>query len=382
MDADDEFPGAVVQQAATWYARLTHESASDGDWDRYWQWRDADNRHAAAYDRLSKRARGLDAIADDPAIMELRMAALSVEPVRHKSRWGLIAAGLVAAFATSTLFLTQSHLLGEPQSQVAMPAPSPVPPAIPAASVPAPLESRTELADAAPFRSQYRTDLGERASFTLPDGSVIELNTASLVEVDFAGGTRNLNLVRGEALFRVAHDKKRPFVVNARDSRVTALGTVFTVRSEQGEAVVTLLEGRVRVDRVQAGVPTQSAQLRPGEELLTQPATSFQIRKANLDRAAGWRQGRLIFNNEPLPQVVEEINRYSREKLVIGDRQLNAIKVSGTFRIQSASRFAEALQSSFAVEVDRSAASGDLILIARREKVSSENKALEEAPKK
>lgn len=368
MDADDEFPSAVVQQAATWYARLTHESASDGDWDRYWQWRDADNRHAEAYDCLSERARGLDAIAGDPAIMELRMAALSVEPVHRKSRWGLVAAVLVAAFATSTLLLTQSYLLGEPQLQIATPATRPTEPVVP---IPAPLESRPQVADAAPFRSQYRTELGERASFTLPDGSVIELNTASLVEVDFAGGTRNLNLMRGEALFRVAHDKRRPFVVNARDSRVTALGTVFTVRSEQGEAVVTLLEGRVRVDRVQAGVPTQSAQLRPGEELLTQASTSFQIRKANLDRAAGWRQGRLIFHDEPLPQVVEEINRYSREKLIIGDRQLDTIKVSGTFRIQSASRFAEALQSSFAVEVDRSAPSGDLTLIPRREKISN-----------
>jgi len=189
------------------------------------------------------------------------------------------------------------------------------------------------------------------ARFELPDGSFIELNTASQVEVDYSAGERNLRLLRGEAVFTVAKDADRPFVVTAGKSRVVALGTVFSVRKSDVDARVVLFEGSVRVDKENGAGGAKSARLAPGDEVTIKPNRPFSITKAQLSPAASWRDGRLVFEQTPLRDVLAEFNRYSVQQHVLGDPGLGDFLVSGTFRIKSSEHFAATLEAGFPVLV-------------------------------
>ncbi|MHA7818867.1 MAG: FecR family protein [Erythrobacter sp.] len=211
------------------------------------------------------------------------------------------------------------------------------------------------------FRSAYSTRIGEMAEFSLPDGSTIALNTASEVRVDFSANKRDLVLVRGEAVFTVAKDSDRPFTVAAGRNRVVALGTVFAVRKTGNEeAQVTLIEGRIRVDQGDRAEGSTSAQLVAGEQLRILPDRSFTISKAEMARATSWRDGRLVFDQTPLREVLEEFNRYTNEKHVLRDQRLGGLLVNGTFRIESSEHFAATLEAGFPVSVR--ARSGGTIL--------------------
>lgn len=386
--ADQEKADRVASQAADWYARLANEDASEAAWDRYWKWRDADRDHAAAFDRISDHWRMLGRLADKPEIVELRMAALAQPPVRHRNWRPLVAAVSAAVFITSGIFMLQRgtlDALDEGPAIATAPTDAGQRPGSDKTPEPrlADAKERTtpvQMAGSLPaFSSQYQTHTGERSKFRLPDGSVIELNTNSLVDVSFSGGVRNLKLLRGEALFRVAHNKAHPFVVDVAQNRVTALGTVFSVRHDAERAIVTLIEGKVRVDLLSGGRSTQTAQLSPGEQLATAASAPFRISKADLTGATSWSQGRLVFRNKSLDEVVREINRYSDRKIVIGDDRLASVRVSGTFRIQSANRFADTLASSFGFVVSSQSPADELIILpkARPQKPEPANPPVE-----
>ena len=357
---------SVADQAADWYARLSSERATEGDWQRFWAWRDRDNAHAAAYDRVSVQWTAMQVFADEPEIVALRLQALAEEPVRQSRHWmAAMAATILAVLFTSAVFLWPQWNAGTDNQQIAALPGAPNPAAAPTSNAPA-ATALPSPASGLAFRSQFQTGTGERSQFTLPDGSVLELNTDSQVNVDFAIGMRNLKLARGEAVFHVAHDKSRPFIVSVGTNRVIALGTVFSVRHDPGESIVTLLEGKVRIERLSGGVATEAAQLVPGEQLTTKAAEPFSIRKADFRQVASWRDGRLIFNNEPLGDVVKEINRYSRRKLFIASDDLTDIRVSGTFRLESSDQFAKALEIGFPISADRDDATGRIVLTPKR----------------
>ncbi len=187
----------------------------------------------------------------------------------------------------------------------------------------------------------YATEIGEQRSVVLSDGSTVELNSRSRVRVRFDDAQRRVQLLEGQALFRVARDGARPFVVLSRDTRVQAVGTEFDVYRRQASTVVTVIEGRVVVrpgERAAAHSTPQSGSgdagsiyLSAGEQMMVAAKAITQPRRVDVAVATAWMQRHLVFDSAPLSEVAEEFNRYNARQLVIDAPELSGFRVSGVF---------------------------------------------------
>ena len=154
---------------------------------------------------------------------------------------------------------------------------------------------------------------------------------------------RNVELQQGQALFHVAKDPARPFIVHSGATSVRAVGTQFDVyRKDSGVTVVTVVEGRVAVSAADLAAPqatsadvsgSASSLLTAGEQVIVtaQSSARTQPRSADAAVATAWTKGQIVFQATPLKDVVEEFNRYNRHQLMIDDPTLKAVRVSGVF---------------------------------------------------
>ena len=225
-----------------------------------------------------------------------------------------------------------------------------------------------------PFNTEtdriYTTAVGERLVVTLPDGSQVTLDTRSQLRVAWSKRERNVKLVRGQALFEVAKDRTRPFVVEARNQRLVAVGTAFDVRVEGRQMKVTMVEGTVRVEPATATLdgrttsPSPVRMLTAGEQLVVNAQSEDYIHRTNPDRATSWQRGQLIFDDTRLEDAVGELNRYSQTQIVLADPTLADLRLSGAFATGRPNVFVEAVTSYFAVAV-ASRDSESIVLKAR-----------------
>jgi transmembrane sensor len=205
----------------------------------------------------------------------------------------------------------------------------------------------------------YSTELGERSTIKLGDGSLLLLNTATQLEASLSDEARRITLHRGEALFTAARDSARPFTVSAGDGDITALGTKFQVRNEADQVTVTLIEGRVAIHRRDT---REHVQLEPGDQArfaIGQPGVT--LRTVDLAVVTSWSTGRLRFRATPLGEVIEEVNRYSSVKIRVADPALSRIPVSGTFEGGDSESVLAALETLLGVQVVRQ--SDDSVLL-------------------
>ncbi len=193
------------------------------------------------------------------------------------------------------------------------------------------------------------TGIGEQRVLVLNDGSRVTLNTDTRVFVNFSAAHRTISLDRGEALFEVAKDVGRPFVVRAAGGEVVAIGTVFSVRHTGDALAVTLIEGQVTVRPAPAEAgqsPAQQVMIQPGERLSLNAGrrnTAATVDKPRLEQVTAWRRGEASFDDVPLDEAVAEMNRYSRIRIVLADDGLAARRVSGVFRTGDNLAFAQAV---------------------------------------
>lgn len=204
-------------------------------------------------------------------------------------------------------------------------------------------------------RDVYTTAIGEQRSILLPDGSTIDLNGRSKVRVRLDARTRSVDLMEGEALFRVVPNKTRPFVVAADDARVRAVGTEFAINRRQRELVVTVVEGTVAVSA--AGAGGGETLLNGGQQLalsLAAPAGGDAVpqpRSVEVNDAIAWTRRRLVFDSTPLEDVVAEFNRHSSRSLVIQGDGLEDFHISGAFSSTDVQPFLRFLRAQPGVEV-------------------------------
>ncbi|MBL8270568.1 FecR family protein [Steroidobacter sp.] len=192
----------------------------------------------------------------------------------------------------------------------------------------------------------YSTDFGEQRSITLTDGSTIDLNARTRIRVSMKDDERLVELLDGQALFKVAKDKARPFIVRSDDTQVRAVGTQFDVYRRKSGTTVTVLEGRVAVmhlgesfDEVSSGsarpieppAKNSTLLLGAGEQATITPESVPTPVQADVAAAVAWTDRLIIFDGSPLTQVVEEFNRYSRRQLVIRDASLATFHISGVY---------------------------------------------------
>ncbi|MBT9491825.1 MAG: FecR domain-containing protein [Paucibacter sp.] len=204
----------------------------------------------------------------------------------------------------------------------------------------------------------YATKVGEQQLVLLDDGTRMSLNTDTQVRVKMDAARRMVKVLAGEALFEVAKDAHRPFVVRVADSEVEALGTVFSVRlaGSDGQVAkglaVTLIEGQVTVRPASAGgtqgiAPAKPVLMQPGERIRlvkSNGSASQQVDRPHIEQMVAWKRSEAVFDDVSLLDAVTEMNRYNRTPIVLlGDASLAQLRVSGLYRTGDSAGFARAV---------------------------------------
>ncbi len=214
----------------------------------------------------------------------------------------------------------------------------------------------------------YTTALGERRVLKLEDGSTVTMDSNSVLKVSLRSDARDLELVRGQARFDVAHDASRPFSVHVRDQTVVATGTSFDVDLLDKTVFVTLIQGHVSVFEEHRGLlalPQATtrlvAKLEPGDRLTSVPAPAdgamlpvAVARGVSVDQMTAWQGGKLIFSDEPLSLVAARVSRYSVRQIAV-DGTARSLKLSGVFDVGDAGSFVDAVQRLLPIAASTSA---------------------------
>ena len=323
--------------AAYWHGIFDEGEPDATQRERFEAWLAADPRHRAAYASVERAWGGIASAGVDERILAMRRAALAA-PRRPRRAWirptAIAASFVVVAGLGVGVLLRQNPWSTDPNA------------------------------------AEFATQVGERSSITLADGSAVVLDTDSRIKVAFDGQARRVQLLAGQAWFEVAKNQPRSFVVEAGDRRVTAHGTAFDVRLDDHDRVqVTLIEGRVSVEALNpsgAGpnIAVNHEDLLPGDQLVaatgTRPATK---RKTDVTKATSWREGQLIFDDDTLAAAVAEVNRYSAKKIVLADERLASLRMSGVFIAGHSDSFVETVTGNFPIKVT-SDSDGQLLLTA------------------
>lgn len=277
-------------EAAAWHQRLGERSVSAETLDAFFVWRRTP-ANADAYRRVEQVWSGAKGLAPAPAIQSAVEDAMNR---RVKPRPRLISAGpwvgLAALAAAGMLAVGAWTWLGS--------------------------------------RGVYETAVGEQRIVQLEDGSSVRLDTGSRIRVRYSQGTRRLDLEEGQALFTVAHDTARPFIVQAGDATVTAVGTVFEVRRDDDAATVTLVSGAVDVG---AGAAGEKRRMSAGHQARVTPAGATMA-EVDVRAETSWTDGRIVFRDTPLRVAVAEVNRYLTSKVELDAQTLGEVRVNGVFK--------------------------------------------------
>jgi transmembrane sensor len=332
MSTDD--PGNdILEQAALWVVRMNEpgEPLSAPEHARFQDWLLADERHQIAFRTVSSIPA---MVSEMPADTRARLKEWAAKhggdrasSRRHFFRWGALAAGVLTVLLVGGLFAKSRGY----------------------------------------FAESYSTRTGETRVVTFEEGSVAYLNTQT--EVRWLGDEhdRRVALVKGEALFDVVHDENRPFRVMLGESEIQVLGTRFNVyRKVNGEVAVTVLEGTVEVRGYGAGADhtdwtrilhaDQKIQYRP-IGLMQEPHPTVAL------NAVKWRAGFLQFEGTPLPEVVEELMRYTDQRIVIRDPSIVGVRVGGALSTRNVRSALEHLKDS-GLPVELKEDNGTLVLQA------------------
>jgi transmembrane sensor len=301
----------VEDQAAAWLVKrdsgkwtLKEQQALD-------EWLEASTAHTVAFIRL-------EALWNQTPQLSALRAGQSVTRSTHLARW-VLAAGVLCAFLIASFWYLQTA------------------------------------------GTSYRTPVGAIAQVPLVDGSNITLNTGSELRVTLTGAERRVRLNHGEAFFQIAKDSRRPFIVEAGESRVIAVGTAFSVWRDSEDVRVAVTEGQVSLGKsdhnsVLLDAGSVARALRDQVTLERKPA-------AEIDAALSWRTGSLTFRDTSLADAVSEFNRYNTRKIVIEDDAIRAIRLSGKFHFTQNDAFVRLLERSFPVQA---AWAADRIVLTRR----------------
>lgn len=330
---------AIQEQASLWLARLDARELSPQETEAFKHWLAERVEHREAIMEMA-------ALWDDLDILSCLADLIPLDQVRQfgDKRHGLFRwSGLGFATAAIPVMAAVAVLLLGP----------------------ALFETPGQNADRL-FSSISQTSIGEQQTLTLPEGSQAILNTDSRMEVSFGPAQRNVRLLKGEALFHVAHDPDRPFVVHAGSGVVRAVGTAFSVqlKGEQVEVIVTegkvavtpaVLADKAFVNSAALAAHSPVATVGAGQQASYGEESIFSVKSiaaADLEQRLSWRQGMLLFNGESLDEVVRELSRYTETEIVITDPKIRNTSVGGYFRVGETEALFSALKENFGIDVD------------------------------
>ncbi|HKU13592.1 MAG TPA: FecR domain-containing protein [Steroidobacteraceae bacterium] len=325
----DKSTDAIADEAADWVIRLSSSDASSEEQREFIAWLKRSPVHLSAYlenERTWANLAGIDAAhrIDVAALLaepEATVVHLAPAPPGRKLR--VKRRSLITAVAASVVLACVGLIAYQVQ-----------------------------------FANRFTTGVGEQRTLKLSDGSTIVLNTDTAVRVSFSDTVREVKLLHGEALFNVAKNRQRPFWVRSDTVVAQAVGTSFVVRRKPSETVVTVIEGEVAVvDYAQVNVaaptvvPDLAVHVTAGTRAdVAENKRIHTARVANPAAVTSWRSGRLIFDGDPLVEVIAEFNRYNDVQLVLQHSQLSDERISGVFDADQPLALARFLERTGVVE--------------------------------
>jgi transmembrane sensor len=303
--------GSIEDEALAWLITATSGGMPPQQERSLADWLAQNPAHQQAYAEAQVLWQGLGQLQERPFVAE-NLAKMEVERVSPAN--ATVHPIKPSAYAKHTFPLSQLMLVAACLAMVAVLCPT--------------MTSTLRL-----WNADYHTAIGEQQTLTLADGSSVYLNAASALNQNYSPGQRRVELLAGEAEFKVNKDQSRPFVVVADNQEIKALGTDFVVKITSQDIKVSVVESAVQVS--QPGRPGIEPVIVHTGEQVNIPAghRPDPIAAINITHASPWRSNRLIFESEPLFQVVEDINRY-RPGHVLLSPSLGELRVSGVFSIQ------------------------------------------------
>ncbi len=314
----------IDSEAADWLAKLDGGTLSSADRRALKKWLSSDPRHAVALKGLAAIWGDMDILLNDyPDLKDIN--TVKMFPFFTAYKWVLptLSVCFIAMFVWMMVVPVNQSVKAE--------------------------------------RSFYTTNIGKQKIEHFSDGSTAHLNTGSIVETEFTDSERIVRLIRGEALFEVAHNPARPFIVYVGNQKIRAIGTAFVVRLSSENILVTVTDGKVQLSkRVKDDtVISDASDLTQEQEVVviskgeavevndnTVKAKSEDVESEEMNRRLSWLKGNLVFKNERLEQVIKEISRYVPVRIVIDDPELRDIKISGRFEIGDTDALLEAIEVS------------------------------------
>jgi len=317
------------RRAAAWFARL-RAPGGENDSAAFEAWRAADVRNAAAYERLEQRWRTAAHLRRShlSEMSQLRPGWLTRLSLRRPRMF-------TSAFAVTAFVIVIGVAIVRQQRLVA----------------------------ASP--GIYASNLGEIRTITLADGSRVTLDTQSAVTEMFTAGERQVRLDRGRARFDVVHDTTRPFAVLAGATRIVDQGTVFDVRLRDRAVEIFLLRGRVEVDSRRtsnASLASPSLIITTGQRATVSADRTPVLSSQPAPRPSTWVTGMLDFSDVRQTDMLDEVNRYNARHILLGDPNLSALRVTGSFRANAPADIARNLAALFQLRV-RTDPQGNWVLL-------------------
>ncbi|HRE80808.1 MAG TPA: FecR domain-containing protein [Opitutaceae bacterium] len=331
-------PPSIRAEAADWLLRRDGGLA-ESDEQALADWLESDSRRARAFAEISSTWHALDTLQSlkgDAAFVDpdvLLRSGDSVAARKNPSRrlsWAIPALAAAAALAVG-IYVFQP--VEKPQPEVVAQALS--------------------------------SPLGGMRTVELPDGSIVRLNTDTLVEAAYTDAVRRVQIVRGEAHFKVAPNRERPFIVEAQRVAVRAVGTAFNVWMENDRIEVYVSEGKVSVTAPESSSPEQTTELHvtQGERVIiplghavatTPKPVVTQLPPDEAERVLAWQDRRIEFVATPLAEAIDQFNRYTSHKLSIApdSPELRDIRFGGTFRPDAQQAFVRLLEAHFDIRAE------------------------------
>src|ERR1700675_959301 len=292
------------REAGDWFARMNADEVTAEDRARFEAWVGAHPGNAKVYAEMSKTWQEL--VTSGPLVRAVYFGQVmnaASAPAAMRGRWAVAA---VAASIGAIALGIGWHLYQQKEE------------------------------------TRFQTAIGEQAAVALPDGSSFDLNNDSRIQLDYSQRQRVIRLERGEAFFKVAHDTQRPFWVHAGNAWVRAVGTAFNVyiRPTGGEGTVS--EGTVKVVNAapnesppsDAAIGSSAAAVTAGEQADVRGRAEgiHELNLGQLKHLLSWRNSSLYFQDQPLGDVINELMRYTTQKIELDDEALRQLPVGGTFR--------------------------------------------------
>lgn len=302
----------IAAQAAAWVVRLRADDVTVADWDAAAVWLNADPAHRRAFDEAEGLWSATDHLASKPGAAVVNLA-LHRERRRGLDRRWLVAAPAMAAAVAAAVLLVPL------------------------------LQSSPAVV--------YRTAPGETRTVALEDGSRLQINGGSTLSVKMERGRRLVRMDQAEAVFDVAHDTARPFLIDVGESQVRVVGTAFNIRRSADETEVSVLRGVVEVSDVDA--PSRKVRLTVGQAVRRADADDrMAVGSVDVRTAAAWTEGRRAYDNRPLSEIAADLSRAFATPVTVAPEAAN-LRFSGVLLLDDEAAVIDRLEHFLPIKATR-----------------------------